>query len=108
MCVAPSVVEEGLAAVEPEHPARRPDPPGEQDRGVAEAAADVDRPVAGVHREAGKDQRAVVAQAIDEDVLPAHELGHHDLVPEDHVLTVPPHLRIGRRRRHSPLLPRSA
>jgi hypothetical protein len=59
-----------------------PDAAGQFDRRVAEAAADIHHPVIRLHLEAGKHTGAVMGQPVDQDVLPAHEFRHQDLVPE--------------------------
>ena len=66
--VAAGDFEKRLAAVDAEHRTVRPDPLGQLDRGVAEAAADIHRPVTLAHFERRKYFRAVVGQAADQDV----------------------------------------
>jgi hypothetical protein len=77
-----AVVHEGVATIEPDDPARRPDHPGQRDRRIAEAAADIENAVALLDPQVREDGGAVMGQAIDQNVFVFDEFRNQDFVPE--------------------------
>jgi hypothetical protein len=79
-----AIFEKSRTAIDGENMALGPHSPGELDGCVAESAADVDNPVAGLQLEAREYLGAVERQAADDDVPPSGEFRNEDGIPEFH------------------------
>jgi len=87
--IAAAFFEEALAAVQAEDRALRADDAGELQRRVAPAAADVEHGGARGKVQRPQRDRAVVAQAVEQDIAKALELRGENIVPEGGELIAP-------------------
>src|SRR4051812_45035491 len=80
--LGPSVVKEGIAAVDADHASGRADAGGKLQRGVTKAASDIQHVVAVMHRKRRKNRFAMMRKSIDQYVLESDKFRCEYVIPE--------------------------